>query len=85
MKHIEFSNGFYAELSGPNAKGERVLRLYTPDRAPVVFIPATEENAATVGEAMMHGYFAGFGDCKRKIKSALYDAINHVSIVDVQR
>ena len=85
MKKVEFANGFYAELSGPDRKGERLIRLYTPDDVMAASMPGTEETLFPMAHGMMYGYFCGFRDCKRKLKEKLIDAVNTVGPVDVRR
>ena len=85
MKKIDFSNGFYAELSSPDHSGIRMIRLYTPDDVMVASMHGVEETFPFMAEGMMYGYFCGFWDCKRKIREKLIGVVDSVGSVDIKR
>ena len=86
MKHINYSNGFYIELSSPNKEKEMILRLYTPDDIYITSVSIKDAaTAESIGTALMQGFFDGFRFCKHKLRKELTSVFVNTGIVDVQK
>jgi hypothetical protein len=80
MKTIEFGNHYKADLIYNTISKTYTAKLYSPEEVFLTSVCCDPEHFAAVAEGLLNGYFAGWRDCKRKMKQSVTEAIN----IDIQ-